>query len=181
MIVEKVNTPARFYPEKSTKRMFSAQRRQIFALLIIVGGVLIVLSIFSYTKMDEPTVDKLSFIDIFRVPFDSGAKAKVDLLHNHLGLVGALISNFFINSTVGYASIIIPIIMMLWGWVILMKKDLTTSATFTNYAIIFTLLFSTTCGVANLIIGDLDMERSEERRVGKECTSWCRSRWSPYH
>ena len=25
------------------------------------------------------------------------------------------------------------------------------------------------------------LERSEERRVGKECTSWCRSRWSPYH
>ena len=23
--------------------------------------------------------------------------------------------------------------------------------------------------------------RSEERRVGKECTCWCRSRWSPYH
>ena len=23
--------------------------------------------------------------------------------------------------------------------------------------------------------------RSEKRRVGKECTSWCRSRWSPYH
>ena len=26
-----------------------------------------------------------------------------------------------------------------------------------------------------------DTARSEERRVGKECTSWCRSRWSPYH
>ena len=26
-----------------------------------------------------------------------------------------------------------------------------------------------------------DIFRSEERRVGKECTSWCRSRWSPYH
>ena len=25
------------------------------------------------------------------------------------------------------------------------------------------------------------LQRSEERRVGKECTSWCRSRWSPYH
>ena len=23
--------------------------------------------------------------------------------------------------------------------------------------------------------------RSEERRVGKECQSTCRSRWSPYH
>src|SRR3546814_11889037 len=25
------------------------------------------------------------------------------------------------------------------------------------------------------------MPRSEERRVGKECVSTCRSRWSPYH
>ena len=28
--------------------------------------------------------------------------------------------------------------------------------------------------------GSLD-RRSEERRVGKECQSTCRSRWSPYH
>ena len=26
-----------------------------------------------------------------------------------------------------------------------------------------------------------DCIRSEERRVGKECVSTCRSRWSPYH
>src|SRR3546814_17920961 len=26
-----------------------------------------------------------------------------------------------------------------------------------------------------------DMQRSEERRVGKECVSKCRSRWAPYH
>src|SRR3546814_14036118 len=25
------------------------------------------------------------------------------------------------------------------------------------------------------------LERSEESRVGKECVSTCRSRWSPYH
>ena len=30
-----------------------------------------------------------------------------------------------------------------------------------------------------LIAGDVI--RSEERRVGKECQSVCRSRWSPYH
>src|SRR3546814_14270499 len=30
-------------------------------------------------------------------------------------------------------------------------------------------------------IGALDTLRSEERRVGKECVSTCRSRWSPYH
>src|SRR3546814_13763180 len=27
----------------------------------------------------------------------------------------------------------------------------------------------------------LTPKRSEERRVGKECVSTCRSRWSPYH
>src|SRR3546814_13224137 len=27
----------------------------------------------------------------------------------------------------------------------------------------------------------LGIARSEERRVGKECVSTCRSRWSPYH
>src|SRR3546814_6615459 len=30
-------------------------------------------------------------------------------------------------------------------------------------------------------IGGITVDRSEERRVGKECVSTCRSRWSPYH
>ena len=28
---------------------------------------------------------------------------------------------------------------------------------------------------------NVECSRSEERRVGKECASMCRSRWSPYH
>src|SRR3546814_11644984 len=31
------------------------------------------------------------------------------------------------------------------------------------------------------LILDGQNRRSEERRVGKECVSTCRSRWSPYH
>src|SRR3546814_21042913 len=38
---------------------------------------------------------------------------------------------------------------------------------------------------AGAIVGGYDhqrvVERSEERRVGKECVSTCRSRWWPYH
>src|SRR3546814_19655231 len=33
----------------------------------------------------------------------------------------------------------------------------------------------------DLSLGDYLVRRSEERRVGKECVSTCRSRWSPYH
>src|SRR3546814_10630797 len=31
------------------------------------------------------------------------------------------------------------------------------------------------------VAGSSASARSEERRVGKECVSTCRSRWSPYH
>src|SRR3546814_20975635 len=36
-------------------------------------------------------------------------------------------------------------------------------------------------GLVAAAAGTLVEERSEERRVGNECVSTCRSRWSPYH
>src|SRR3546814_2272227 len=37
--------------------------------------------------------------------------------------------------------------------------------------------------ITNTLAKDKEIEdkRSDERRVGKECVSTCRSRWSPYH
>src|SRR3546814_15210306 len=32
-----------------------------------------------------------------------------------------------------------------------------------------------------VLANEVDFNRSEERRVGKECVSTCRSRWSRYH
>ena len=38
------------------------------------------------------------------------------------------------------------------------------------------------CSVCRMLSAVLMcLTRSEERRVGKECASMCRSRWSPYH
>src|SRR3546814_2374993 len=39
------------------------------------------------------------------------------------------------------------------------------------------LLADDTCPITDIAFD----VRSEERRVGKECVSTCRSRWSPYH
>src|SRR3546814_15801469 len=41
--------------------------------------------------------------------------------------------------------------------------------------------FSDLRGFGNWGAIDSTALRSEERRVGKECVSKCRSRWSPYH
>ena len=35
--------------------------------------------------------------------------------------------------------------------------------------------------IADPLLDLVEKTRSEERRVGKECVSTCRSRWSPYH
>src|SRR3546814_17818710 len=40
---------------------------------------------------------------------------------------------------------------------------------------------STPIGTTSLVGAISTGMRSEERRVGKECVSTCRSRWSPYH
>src|SRR3546814_13142110 len=38
-----------------------------------------------------------------------------------------------------------------------------------------------TSPVPSTDLGQRSIARSEERRVGNECVSTCRSRWSPYH
>ena len=40
---------------------------------------------------------------------------------------------------------------------------------------------TTTTSMVAAILDAGGLERSEERRVGKECSAVCRSRWSPYH
>src|SRR3546814_19699808 len=40
---------------------------------------------------------------------------------------------------------------------------------------------ATVAGDVVTVASLLTVVRSEERRVGKECVSTCRSRWSPYH
>src|SRR3546814_10726281 len=44
---------------------------------------------------------------------------------------------------------------------------------------VFVLILYSTFLTRSGILGD--SSRSEERRVGQECVSTCRSRWSPYH
>src|SRR3546814_14473395 len=46
---------------------------------------------------------------------------------------------------------------------------------------IATALFGIFVGAAGVGVLASVLDRSEERRVGKECVSTCRSRWSPYH
>src|SRR3546814_1886673 len=63
--------------------------------------------------------------------------------------------------------------LLLFGVVVLLVSTLTAIVGMIALPfVVLTVLFA----VAGTLQG-----RSEERRVGKECVSTCRSRWSPYH
>src|SRR3546814_211967 len=87
-----------------------------------------------------------------------------DLFETYVGTVVAtmvLASIFFAGQPVMADMMIYPLVV---GGVCIITSVIST--------------FFVRLGASGNIMGAL---RSEERRVGKECVSTCRSRWSPYH
>src|SRR3546814_3561741 len=71
------------------------------------------------------------------------------------------------GQAIGLAELLIPINFAAFG-------ALEDRGLLTYDGILRLLALAAQAGLAVLV-------RSEERRVGKECVSTCRSRWSPYH
>ena len=137
--------------KKSQAKQSSQRRRQITLIILMVAGLLMTLAILSYSKADEAVTSNLSVIDVFRVPFDEHVQAQAEHIQNRFGLLGALIATFFVDNTIGFASVIFPVLLMVWTWILLRKREVRKLITLTNYAIISGLLFSTTMGIGNLI------------------------------
>src|SRR3546814_16759715 len=66
-----------------------------------------------------------------------------------------------------------------------LKRKATSSLDFSDFANVLTGLTTVSPLLDRFttdnFIQEVRLSRSEERRVGKECVSTCRSRWSPYH
>jgi S-DNA-T family DNA segregation ATPase FtsK/SpoIIIE len=137
---------------KSGNKETQSHKRQIIAILMMVAGLLIGLAIVFYSRGDEAALDSpdLTLLNVLRFPFVDSLKHLAEQIQNPFGLLGALVSGFFVLKTIGYASVLFPILLILWGWILLRLKDIQKPVTFTNYAIIFGLLFSTTFGIANI-------------------------------
>ena len=91
------------------------------------------------------------------------------------------IALFCIASLLGALNFITTMLNMRAKGMSLMRLPLTCWAWFTT-AVLALLSFPVLLAAGILLLLDhLAGTRSEERRVGKECPSLCRSRWSPYH
>ena len=98
---------------------------KILAALSILLCLLVFLSMLSYTAKDELCTE-LSFSEILGIlRGDAIVRAKVETVYNWLGVIGAIVSNTLYNSTIGYAIIFLPFILMLWAKNLFFRKAVT--------------------------------------------------------
>src|SRR3546814_18340839 len=95
-------------------------------------------------------------------------------------LIAALVFFLLIGVPVGFALGLAGVASILTvGPSFLIQIPLTISKSFSDVVLIAIPLFILMGEI--LYRGKVGQQRSEERRVGKECVSTCSSRWSPYH
>lgn len=144
---------AKIKPEKLEKgnKYFSLstdKKKKILGVVLILFSIMVLLSILSYSRFDKAELH-YQFSDFFKISGganDINQKAD-ETPQNLLGIFGAYISDFFINSTLGVFSSVFPIIFFMWGIFFIRKYDFRKLIHTTNFLIISGLILSALFGV----------------------------------
>jgi S-DNA-T family DNA segregation ATPase FtsK/SpoIIIE len=136
--------------KKADEKKKSRRNKQIASFFVMVCGVLILLCLVSYSPADEASGD-VPFSQLYKIfTNDPLVQEKANSTNNWLGLVGAITSNFLINSTIGYAIFVLPFLLLAWGWTTLRQSDIRRLVYFTNYVVAIVVLWSMLCGLLRL-------------------------------
>lgn len=136
----------------------SDKKRRIAGIFLLLFSVFIFLCIVSYSRKDEALLENSIF---------SGADS-----HNWLGIIGAHFSYFFIKSTIGYFSVVVPAIMFLWGLSIFKKIAFKTLIHTTNLLLIFGLTIASFFGVLKAGLDFLPGTKELRGNVGEHLGAW---------
>ncbi len=133
----------------STGNLFVSveQKKKILGILLIAVALISFLSILSYSRYDEANLDNF-FSDFINI-FSSHPEFlhRVETTHNWLGLLGAYLSYFMINLTIGYFSIVFSFILFIWGYSIIRNIDFKISTYISNFLVVLGLIFATFFGM----------------------------------
>jgi len=123
------------------------KKKKLLGVALILIAVLSLLSILSYSRYDVANL-YFGFTDLFKI-FSSDPEfvSRASSVHNWLGILGAYLSNFFINSTIGYFSIVFPMLIFIWGFAILKKDNYKLSLHISNFLIIFAIILASFFGM----------------------------------
>ncbi|MGE5362926.1 MAG: DNA translocase FtsK [Bacteroidota bacterium] len=123
------------------------KKKKLLGLFMLLFSGFLFLSIISYSRTDEANLT-YQFSDLFRVfSSDPAFVHKVESTNNWLGVFGAYVSGFFINKTLGYSSIIFPVMLFLWGYVIIRQEKYKLALDVSNFLLAIGVLVASFFGV----------------------------------
>jgi len=144
--------------KNSSEGNFFQRHRIGIAIFIFLVGFLLILSMVSYTPKDEANL--ISFSDIGKIlTGDELVRQKLERTHNWLGFIGAKISFFLLNYAFGYSSILLGLILMIWGVAMFFNKVSKLVVRWSFYILVALFLISVFLGNLKLMFG------TEEFRV----------------
>ena len=128
------------------------KKKKILGIAMIILALLLFLSILSYSRIDEANLT--SFTDIFRVfSTDADIVKKMEEIHNWLGLFGAYTSYFFINSTLGYFSLVFPVMLFMWGYSVVRNQSYKLIVYISNFLLALAVILASLFGLLRFELG----------------------------
>jgi S-DNA-T family DNA segregation ATPase FtsK/SpoIIIE len=109
------------------------QKREVLGILIMAFAVLLFLGVISYHGSDYP------------------ASGNIKPVKNWLGLAGAYLSHYLYVYTIGYACIVFPFIIFLFGWHLFLQTRFQYFIRLSFYLACFGLFFSTALALPQAI------------------------------
>ncbi|GJQ20475.1 MAG: hypothetical protein HBSIN02_08300 [Bacteroidia bacterium] len=133
-----------------TPKKKSSRRAQLVSFAGVLFSFMLLLSLLSYSAADQ-AAGELGFGDLWKVfTNDPAVREQARQTSNVLGLLGALVSNVLINSTIGYAVVLLPVLGILWSLALLRRRDVRPLLIVTNYSLALAILCSALCGAVRL-------------------------------
>lgn len=109
------------------------RRLEILGLLTILISGLVLASLAGYNPLEDPGISPHVQID------------------NRLGIMGVWIGHIFIKLSFGYASLLLPVLGIAWGWWFFSHKEFDPLSRISGYGLGVVILSSVSLGLAELI------------------------------
>ncbi|PIU45214.1 MAG: cell division protein FtsK [Ignavibacteriales bacterium CG07_land_8_20_14_0_80_59_12] len=153
--------PARAKERRAPKQEHGRTHRklQLIAVLLALVGVLLTIAIVSYSRLDEMNAD-LGLFGALTNP------EKLERTQNWIGPVGAVLADAFIKGGIGYFSLVIPLLLLVWGWGILREWQLRRFFALSAYFLAIACLSSAIVGMIWNIAGQAFIPQEWSGTIG---------------
>jgi len=105
------------------------RRVEVFAVLLMALSIFTLLSIITYNPLEEPTISEQVAI------------------RNIMGIAGVYVSHYLIKYTLGYVALVFPLLGLLWGVWLLVKREHGPAWRLSWYGLLLALLTSMAAGL----------------------------------